>query len=259
MHPVNKALALIGLRLDRCKKPMTDQEKKYREAYEINFAKVTTNHRHFRVYRDYRYNTEADHRKVQPDFEFEFVARHLHREKPVNILDIGSYRHFILGLLAHYNVTTVDIRNIQPSLPNQTIVTCDAKTLPFDDDSFDTVITLGTLPHIGMGRYRDEVDLDADLKAFNEMRRVLKPGGIILFTVAMVAGRPSLAWNARRNYSYEMMADFCEGLELVEEKFFDRRALRHCTREELTTDPEFFDYYFGCWRKRLDGDSKRRS
>ena len=253
MHPINKALSLMGLALVRTNRPITDQEQKFRELYESNFAKLKNNHRQFRVYKDYRYNRESVHHKIQQDFEFEFVSRHIHRRKPANILDIGSYRHFILGLLSHYDVTTVDIRKIEPSLDNETIATCDAKTLPFSDHSFDAVLTMGTLPHIGMGRYRDEVDLDADLKAFNEMRRVLKPGGIIIFTISMTGREPSLAWNARRNYSYEMMKEFCDGLELVEEKFFDRRAVRYCTREELTTDPEFFDYYFGCWRKRVDG------
>jgi SAM-dependent methyltransferase len=243
---------MVGLSVSRVNKPMTDEEKRYRELYDQNFEKLTQNHRQFTVYKEYRYDIEPDHRKIQPDYEFEFAAHHIRKETPDNILDIGSYRHFILGLLAHYNVTTVDIRAIEASLENQTIVTCDAKKLPFPSDSFGAVITMGTLPHIGMGRYRDELDLDADLNAFNEMRRVLKPGGIIIFTIAMVGGKPTLAWNARRNYSYEMMREFCAGLELVDEKFFDRKALRHCTRAELTTEPGRFDYYFGCWRKRQE-------
>jgi ubiquinone/menaquinone biosynthesis C-methylase UbiE len=92
---------------------------------------------------------------------------------PSNILDIGSYRHFILGLLSHYEVTTLDIRERKSNLVNENIVTCDAKALLFADNSFDSVLSLEALPHFGLCRYGDEFDLDADIKAFNEMIRVL--------------------------------------------------------------------------------------
>ena len=81
------------------------------------------------------------------------------------------------------------------------------------------------------------------------MSRVLKPGGILIFSAAITGGQPSISWNARRNYSYKMIREFCEGLHLVEEKFIDLQGGRFCTLEELTTDSKLFDYYIGCWRK----------
>lgn len=253
MHPVNKILSLFGLRLSKVNRaippPIDHREIAFRDKYERIFDQVKNNRRGFEVYKAYRYNI-GEHPKNLLDLEFEFTAYYLYKAKPLKVLDIGSYRHFILGLLAHYDVTTVDIRKRRSMLENETVITCDAKALNFPNNSFDSVITLEVLPHTGLGRYGDEIDLDADIKVFNEMIRVLKSGGILIFTTAITGGKPSIAWNARRNYSYEMIRGFCEGLDLVEEKFYDLRALRHCTREELTTDPTFFDYYFGCWRKR---------
>jgi SAM-dependent methyltransferase len=52
---------------------------------------------------------------------------------------------------------------------------CDAESLPFDDDSFDLVLGHAVLHHLP--------DLD---RAFAEFRRVLRPGGTVLF-----AGEPS--------------------------------------------------------------------
>ena len=116
----------------------------------------------------------------------------IYKSKPANILDIGSYRHFILGLLAHYNVTTVDIRCRKSILENETIVTCDAKALQSSDNYFDAVVSLECLPHLGLLRYGDDFDLDGDIKAFKEMIRVLKPGGLLIFSTAITGGEPSL-------------------------------------------------------------------
>ena len=252
MHPVNKILSLFGLSLSRVTEtfvPRVSKENEFRENYELGFDQVKNNQRGFEVSRAYRYQT-GEHPKGIQDIEFEFLANHLYKAKPLKVLDIGTYRSFILGLLAHYDVATVDVRKRRSMLDNETIVTCDAKALTFPNDSFDSVITIECLPHIGLGRYGDSFDLNGDIKAFNEMMRVLKPGGILIFSTAITGGKPSIAWNARRNYSYEMIRGFCEGMDLVEEKFIDRRAVRFCALEELTTDPAFFDYYIGCWRKK---------
>src|SRR5439155_26043197 len=53
---------------------------------------------------------------------------------------------------------------------------CDAADLPFEDDSFDLVLGHAVLHHIP--------DLEA---AFDEFRRVLRPGGTVVF-----CGEPSL-------------------------------------------------------------------
>jgi len=253
MHPVNKVLALFGLQLWRIPgaglpRPKDEKEKEFRKKYELDFEQVKRNQRGFEVHKVYRYQI-GEHPKAREEFEFEFTAHHLHKERPSRILDIGSWRSFIIGLLAHYDVTTVDIRKRIPILDNETVVNCDAKALNFSDNSFDAVTSIGALSHFGLGRYGDELDLDADIKAFHEMVRVLKRGGMFIFTAAITGGKPSIAWNARRNYSYEMIREFCKGLDLVEEKFFDRQGRRFCTRQELSTDPILFDYYLGCWRK----------
>jgi len=250
MYAMNYALRFVGSQLSKFQKVRENfQETKFLKKYDLDFEQVKNNQRGFEVHKTYRHEV-GEHPKTQKEFEFEFVASHLYKEKPLKILDIGSYRDFILGLLAHYEVTSVDIRKRKPILENETVVNCDAKSLNFQDNSFDAVTSIETLSHIGLGRYGDEVDLDADIKAFHEMIRVLNRNGILIFTTAITGGKPSIAWNARRNYSYDMIRNFCNGLDLVEEKFFDRQAIRFCERKELTTDPIRFDYYLGCWRKK---------
>lgn len=253
MHPCNRLLSLLGLKLskiDKHAKQIGDDEKAFRQRYDVYYKLAERNKRGFKVTRAYRYQVGIHPFTIQ-DLEFEFAAYHIHKIKPLNILDIGSYRHFILGLLAYYSVTTLDIRERNSLLDNENIITCDAKALKLSDSAFDVVVSLEALPHFGLSRYGDDFDLDADMKAFNEMVRVLKPGGCLIFSTAITRAEPSIAFNARRNYNYTMIREFCRSLECVEEKFIDRRAKRYCSQDDITNDLELFDYYIGCWKKIL--------
>jgi SAM-dependent methyltransferase len=254
VHPVNRFLSLFGLKLSRVdnnSKTITDHERKYQEDYERYYKIAQRNQRGFKTTRAYRYEVGNHPFRIQ-DLEFEFVAYHLYKKKPKTILDIGSYRHFVLGLLAYYEVTSVDVRDRKSLLENEKIITCNAKALEFDDGSFDAVVSMEALPHFGLCRYGDDFDLDADIKAFNEMVRVLKPGGLLIFSAAITGTHPSIAFNARRNYSHEMIRDFCDSLSCVEEKFINQQKRTFCSVDELTTDPNCFDYYTGCWQKPME-------
>lgn len=183
------------------------------------------------------------------DHECAFAAQSIHGLKPLSILDIGSYRHFILGLLAHYAVTSVDVRNRFPLMPNETVLTGDAKKLDLPDRGFDVVLSLCALEHFGLGRYGDAIDLQADRKAVTEMIRVIRPGGHLLFSTTITGARPAIGFNAHRIYSYAMLHDFCAGLNLCQERFYSHQLKGLCSREEITTDPQGWDVYCGCWQK----------
>jgi len=184
------------------------------------------------------------------DFECAFAADYLRRFHPRNILDVGSYRHFILGLLAHFPITTIDVRSRQPLCANETVLTGDAKKINLPNHSFDVVLSLCALEHFGLGRYGDEFDLYADQKAFAEMIRVLKPGGRLIFTTTIHRAQPSIAFNAHRIYNYEMLWRLCSGLTCWEEKFYSHRLKGFCPLAEVTTDLRWWDVYCGCWEKK---------
>lgn len=253
MNPVNTVLSLFGLKLSRrvnkTIKQIDNKEKEFREKFEYYFKQAKNNKRGFKVLKDYRYQAGV-HPSNSVDLQCEFVAYHLHNKKPKRILDIGSFRHFIIGMLAHYDLTTIDFRNRKSILNNETILTCDAKALNIPSNSFDSVISIGSVYVFGLGRYGDEFDLDADVKAFNEMIRVLKPGGLLIFTTSISAVQPTILFNRTRVYNYEIIKGFCDGLDCVEDKFCNNRTGNVLALEELTTDPTTFDVYMGCWRKR---------
>lgn len=182
------------------------------------------------------------------DYECEFAAKHISRIKPASILDVGSYRRFVIGLLAGYSVTTIDVRERDSRLQNEKVVTCDAKKLDLPDKSFDMVISLFAIAHFGLGRYGDEIDFDADRKAIGEMIRVLKPGGSLLFTTIINRRHRAIAFNAHRIYDYAAIQELCGALSCEEESYFHRRLGQVCTREQITDIPKTWDVYCGCWK-----------
>jgi ubiquinone/menaquinone biosynthesis C-methylase UbiE len=104
-------------------------------------------------------------------------------------LEIGSGTgYFSLNLMQQGTIGALTATDISPGMLEQlagtaeslalgevTTVVTEAETLPFDDESFDLVLGHAVLHHIP--------DLD---RAFGEFKRVLRPGGAIVF-----AGEPS--------------------------------------------------------------------
>ena len=248
MHPVNKLLSFVGLKLDRTK-AIISIPVEFRKQYRLHLNELRKDNRGFRVFKEFRYDA-GDHPASYIDFECMFAARHIARKDPASILDIGSYRHFILGLLAHYRVTTIDVRERERTLTNETVLTCDGKRLDIPTDSFDAVVSLCSLEHFGLGRYGDEFDLDADKKAFNEMTRVLRPGGILIFTTTITRSNPCIVFNTQRIYNHEMIKSLCDGLNLEEEKVFSNRTGRFCSLQQVVNLPKAWDLYCGCWLKK---------
>jgi len=193
----------------------------------------------------------ATHPENFIDYECAFAASHILHARPQRILDVGSYRHFIFGLLAYYPVTTIDVRHRKTIGENEALITGDAKKLTLPDDSFDFVLSLCALEHFGLGRYGDEFDLEADRKAFGEMIRVLKPGGSLIFTTTITRASPSIAFNAHRIYNHQMLRGFCSGLTCVEERFYSHQKMDLCALEEVTDKPKWWDVYCGCWKKAI--------
>jgi len=221
---------------------------KFQMDYDRNLALLRQNPGPFQIFPEPVFEP-GGHPETFVDFECAFAAQNIQRSAPRSILDIGSYRHFILGLLAHSPVTTVDVRNRHPLSPNETVLTGDAKKLKLPDQSFDLVLSLCSLEHFGLGRYGDEIEFQADSMAFGEMIRVLRPGGYLIFSTTITRARPAIGFNAHRIYSYAMLRSFCAGLTLSDEKFFSHRLKTFCPLEEVTADPQGWDVYCGCWQK----------
>lgn len=72
-----------------------------------------------------------------------------------------------------------------------TVIQGDVLKRDFDAESFDSVVSISTIEHIGLGHYRDKpkkgpadpVDADGDIKTLQRAWTWLKPGGLLYFDV----------------------------------------------------------------------------
>jgi SAM-dependent methyltransferase len=106
-----------------------------------------------------------------------------------------------------------DYRPASLNLSNLTSRHADLTALPFAEKSIQSLSCMHVVEHIGLGRYGDPLDYDGDLKAIAELKRVVAPGGTLLFVVP-TAGQPRIAFNSHRVYSYRQIRDLFADFEL---------------------------------------------
>lgn len=112
----------------------------------------------------------------------------------------------------------IDIRPIELELPNLFFKKGSILKLPFEDNSIDTLSSLCVVEHIGLGRYGDQVDSFGSEKAIKELKRVLKVGGVILFSVP-VDKENKIYFNAHRAFTRDYILELFDGFEVMEEKY----------------------------------------
>jgi SAM-dependent methyltransferase len=85
----------------------------------------------------------------------------------------------------------------------------DANPVPFD-----YALSISSFEHDGLGAYGDPLDPNGDLKAMRNMKRVVKPGGILLFAVP--TGADKVMFNQCRIYGRIRMPMMLEGWEMID-------------------------------------------
>lgn len=137
------------------------------------------------------------------------------------VLDVGCGTGYTLSRLPDgVHATGIDISPTSVALareraPGASIVQGSATALPFDDASFDACVALDVLEH-----------LDDDLGAARELRRVVRPGGVVLITVPAM----KLLWNShdetlqhRRRYTLREIVSVVEraGLHVETQTYYN--------------------------------------
>lgn len=143
-----------------------------------------------------------------------WAARKLKELLPQEHIDISSYTYFSTLLSAFIPIKFFDYRPAEIKLGNYTSEHADITALPFPDNSVLSLSCMHVVEHIGLGRYGDPIDVDGDLKAISELKRVISTNGHLLFVVPI--GKAKIIFNAHRIYSYDQILSYFQEFELQE-------------------------------------------
>ena len=98
-------------------------------------------------------------------------------------------------------ITFYDYRPAPLTLGNLRCKRADLTSLPFADESVDSLSCMHVVEHIGLERYGDPFSPQGDIAAMRELARVLGRGGRLLFAVP-IGGVAKIHYNAHRIYTY---------------------------------------------------------
>ncbi|QSA98302.1 DUF268 domain-containing protein [Methylococcus sp. EFPC2] len=174
------------------------------------------------------------------------VARRIFQNEPKTHVDVGSR---IDGFVAHVAsfrpIKVVDIRPLSNKVPNIEFVRADLMA-DLDQslvDSCDSLSCLHALEHFGLGRYGDTVDYDGYVRGFDNLYKIVKPGGKFYFSVPI--GPQRIEFNAHRVFSVDYLMECFAGKYRVDFiSFVDDRGDLH---EHVQYEQKDLAGNFGCW------------
>lgn len=149
-----------------------------------------------------------------------WAARILAKTKPDIHVDISSSLAFVTLVSAYQKIKFYDYRPAEIHLSNLECGAVDICNLPFESNSISSISSMHVIEHIGLGRYGDTIDSKGDVKAIQELIRVTKEGGNILFVVP-IGGEPVIQYNGHRIYSYDMVLSLFSQCEIMDFSLID--------------------------------------
>jgi len=169
-------------------------------------------------------------------------------------VDIGSDVGYVTMLSTHLPVVFVDIRPVNVEVETRfTCVAGSLLSLPFRDDSIQSLSCLHVAEHVGLGRYGDPLNPKGTRLVCVELARVLAPGGNLYLSVPI--GKPRVCFNAHRIHSPQQILDYFQNLQVIEFSAVNDRGdlvLRADLEEMATAKYSCGLFWFRrpalCWR-----------
>lgn len=187
------------------------------------------------------------------------VATAIHEATPRRHIDVGSrVDGFVAHVAAFRTIELLDVRALQetghPRIRYMQADLMDEASVP--QAVSDSVSCLHVLEHLGLGRYGDEIDPRGHLRGFNNLLRMLEPGGT-LYVSFPIGQATEVHFNAHRVFHPADVlgwADTPGTVELLRFDFVDDQGALHRDANPCGPLPPM---YFGCGiytlRKRAHG------
>ena len=127
-----------------------------------------------------------------------YCAQWITTRNPKGHLDIGSrIDGFVAHLLTGREVTVMDIRSIESKIPNLTFVQADLQSASsLLNTSYDSVSSLHSIEHFGLGRYGDPLDIEGHVKGLINISKLVSSSGYLY--ISFPIGAPATQFNQQR-------------------------------------------------------------
>lgn len=173
------------------------------------------------------------------------VAEWIYQKQPLRHVDVGSRIDGFIGHLAVFReVEVLDIRPQPQAIRNIVFHQLDlmAKLPDAWVECTDSLSCLHTIEHFGLGRYGDTIDPDGHLKGVEQLKRMVKPGGLLY--LATPIGPQRIEFNAHRIFAAQTVAGwFDSGWEIERFAYLDDSEVMHENPDWRNAD---LNNNFGC-------------
>ncbi len=180
-----------------------------------------------------------------------WAARKLQEIGPPEHIDISSLTYFSTIISAFVPIKFYDYRPAPIKLNNFSCQHTDITQLPFEDNSIFSLSCMHVVEHIGLGRYGDPLDVDGDLRAIAELKRVVSKNGYLLFVIPV--GKARIMFNAHRIYSYSQVIEYFYDFELLEFTLIPDQSSEGLIMNATEEQSDIQNYACGCFMfKKVD-------
>lgn len=172
------------------------------------------------------------------------VARRVFERRPERHVDVGSrVDGFVAHVAAFREIEVFDIRPLTLAIPSIVFRQMDLMNAPEQFKACcDSLSCLHAIEHFGLGRYGDPVDLNGHVKGFRSLASILKPGGLLYFSVPI--GPERIDFNANRVFSIQTVLNLAkECFDLEAFSYVDDAGDFH---GQVSLAPEMIADAFGC-------------
>lgn len=176
-----------------------------------------------------------------------WAMRVLAKTKPQLHYDFSSDLRFVTMLSAFTKVVQYNLSIPTVKLDNLVFEKKDLTNMPdIKDNSLESISCMHVVEHIGLGRYGDKIDPLGNIKAINELKRVLSKNGNLLFVTPV--GKSKIVFNAHRISSYDEVIKQFSGLKLLEFSLIDDNGFYTGIQKKFNIDEvKKNNYACGCF------------
>jgi hypothetical protein len=174
------------------------------------------------------------------------VAQYIFNDKPILHVDIGSrIDGFVSHVASFRKIEVFDIRNNKIKINNILFNKLDLQN-EFDTKFLnytDSLSCLHTIEHIGLGRYGDRIDPHGYLIAYNNLIKILAPGGKLYISFP-ISEKMNVYFNAHRTFSPKEILTWSNEVELLNFDYIDEKGSLHL-KIDLNNE-KFSNLEYGC-------------